>query len=105
MLRNEQVEDILDDCKFYYDTIRRPEYKRDWKIDPAFTYNDTRKCRQLEEKALMSNPRRRGGSGNNFFRYKTNRPLTEHFSGLTGNKNLYRIILILFLILVLFFNK
>lgn len=74
-LRNRDVKDIIDDCDYYYEHIELPRYIRPWRIDPKFTYNDTKKCRQLNEKRLTYHPRWRESPFDTVFSYKTNQPL------------------------------
>ncbi len=106
-LRNKTLTDIIADCNFYEETIENPSYISSWTNKPAFTYNPTKKCRQLEELRLLYNPIRRENRMDKIFDYKINNPLHSNdgiskYEAFSKNNNFcIKIILIIISILTI----
>ena len=78
MLRNKTVANMVKDCDYYNDKIEYESYIDPWKVKPEFTYNEDKKCRQLEESRFLHQPLTDARTMDNIFYYKKNLP-REHF--------------------------
>lgn len=85
-LRTDDINKIIQDCDYYKELIKRPKYLKEWVDRPEFTYNAYKKCRDLEQIKLTSNPIVQTDDVTNVYDYKTLQPrrlygVREFFSG------------------------
>ena len=82
-LTNSDITDVINDCKLYNNIIERNSYIDPWVRVPKFTYNSTKKCRDLLEKRSTYHPvGRRDFMYDKFYNYKTNQPRESSGHGL-----------------------
>jgi|AntRauTorckE6833_2_1112554.scaffolds.fasta_scaffold113393_2 hypothetical protein len=96
MLRTTEIHDLIDDCKFYKDSIRTPSYIKNWTKKSESHYKNKR-CRKLLEGRL--NDRSRNFSNRSFY-YKNNQRLEPFVESLYKDKIINIIILIIFFVFI-----
>ena len=74
MLRNRDINNIIDDCDYYRDTIENVRHIRPWTVMPLSTFNKQKKCRQLEERSSLFNPKTRNIFFDRIFSYRSKNP-------------------------------
>lgn len=92
-LRNKDIYEMVNKCKFYEDNIERPEYISSWR------YNlDKRTCRELEGLLLNHTPTTRRYK--HIYNYRNQRPRIEYFQ----NNNTYIIVIFILFVMVVIFD-
>ena len=106
-LRNKVLADIINDCEYYEDEFERPRYINNWRVIPAFAYNNDKKCRDLEALRLTYHPIVRTTLDNNIFNYRTNNPrrkngITKYEAFSKNYNNLEDILLMVSILTVIY---
>ena len=96
MLRTTEINDLINDCKFYKDSIRTPSYIKNWTKKPESHYKNKR-CRKLLEGRLDDRSR---NSSNKSFNYNNIKRLEPFVELPYKNKIINIIILIIFLFII-----
>lgn len=95
-LTENEMHDLIKDCKFYNNSIKLQSYNNNFRNLPESVFNDKiKRCRMLLESKYLENPIYRPDYTNGIYDYRTNRSIKrEHFN------NSYHWLLIMILLAI-----